>query len=49
VDIVVLDYHALDGVVTTAYMNTRQREKTTIHGYATKMVDKNLYADKISE
>ena len=55
-DIVVLDYHApgkhllLDGVVTTAYKNTRQRETNTIHGYAIMMVeDLKLYADKISK
>jgi hypothetical protein len=52
----VLDYHApgrhllLDGVVTTAYKNTRQREAREIPGYAAKLVeDKKFYADKISE
>ena len=51
-----LDYHApgrhllLDGVVTTAYKNTRQREAREIPGYAAKLVeDKKFYADKISE
>ena len=55
-DIVVLKYHApgkhmlLDGVVTTAYKNTRQRETRTFPGYAAKMVeDTKLYADGISE
>jgi len=55
-DIVVLDYHApgrqllLDGVVTTAYMNTRQREAREILGYAAKLMeDKKFFADKISE
>jgi hypothetical protein len=53
---VVLEYHApgrhllLDGVVTTAYRNTRQRETREISGYAAKLVeDKKFYADKISE
>ena len=55
-DIVVLDYHApgrhllLDGVVTIAYRNTRQRETREIPGYVAKLVeDKKFYADKISE
>ena len=56
VDIVVLDYHTpgrhllLDGVVSTAYRNTRQRETREIPGYATKLVeDGTFYADKVSE
>ena len=51
----VLDYHAhghhllLDRVVTTGYMNTRQREMGVIPGYAAKLVeDKKFYADKTS-
>ena len=51
-----MDYHApgrhllLDGVVTTAYMNTRQRKTWEIPGYATKLVEDNKFsADKISE
>ncbi len=42
-DSMVLDYHApghhllLDGVVTIAYMNTRQRETGEIPGYAAKL------------
>jgi len=55
-DSVVLDYHdpgqhlLLDGVVTTAYMNTRQRETREIPGYAAKMVEnRKFYADKTSE
>jgi hypothetical protein len=40
----------LDGVVTTLYKNTRQRETREIPGYATKLAeDKKFYADKISE
>ncbi len=52
----VLDYHApgrhllLDGVVTTVYRNTKQRETSEIPGYAAKLVeDRKLYADKTSE
>ncbi len=43
-DIVVLDCHALghhlllDGVVTIAYKNIRQREKGETPGYAAKLV-----------
>ncbi len=55
-DIVVLDYHApgmhllLDGVVTTVYQNTRQREIGEIPGYVAKRVeDRKFYADKSSE
>jgi len=55
-DIVVLDYHApgkhlmLDGVVTTVYMNTRQKETGEIPGYAAKLVeDMKFYANKTSE
>ena len=55
-DIVVSDYHApghhllLDGVATTAYKNTRQRETGEIPGYAAKLVeDKKFYADKTSK
>ena len=55
-DIVVLDYHApgkhlmLDGVVTTVYRITRQRETRNIPGYAAKLVeDTKVYANKISE
>ena len=55
-DIMLLDYHALerhlllDGVVTTAYMNTRQRETREIPGYAAKLVeDRKFYADEVSE
>ena len=55
-DIVVLDYHVpgrhllLDGVVTIAYKNTRQRETREIPGYAAKLVEeRKFYADKISE
>ena len=55
-DIVVLDYHApgrhllVDGVVTTVYRNTRQRETGDIPGYAAKLVeDRKFYADKTSE
>jgi hypothetical protein len=56
-DIVVLDYYALghhllmDGVVTAAYMNTKQRETGEIPGFATKLVEdmKFYYADKTSE
>jgi hypothetical protein len=55
-DIVVLDYYArghhllLDGVVTTAYRNTRQRETEEIPGFAAKLVeDIKFYADKTSE
>jgi len=55
-DIVVLDYHApgrhllLDGVVTTVYRNTRQRETGDIPGYAAKLVeDRKFYADKVAE
>ena len=51
-----LGYHAPgnrlspDGVDTTAYKNTRQRETRTILGYATKMAEeRKLYADKTSE
>ena len=51
-----MDYHAssrhllLDGVVTTAYRNTRQGEAREIPGYAAKLVeDKKFYDDKISE
>ena len=54
-DIVVLDFHApgrhllLDGVVTTVYRNTRQRETGEIPGYAAKLVeDRKFYADKTS-
>ena len=52
----VLDYHApgrhllLDGVVTTAYRNTRQGETREIAGYAAKLVeDRKFHADKVSE
>ncbi len=52
-DIVVLDYHALgrhlllDGVVTSVYRNTRQRETGDIPGFAAKLVeDRKFYADK---
>ncbi len=44
-DILLLDFHALgrhlllDGVVTTMYRNTRQRETGEIPGYAAKLVD----------
>ena len=44
-DIVVLDYTApgkhllLDGVVTTVYKNTRQRETRAIPGYAAKLAE----------
>jgi len=44
-DIMVLDYHApgrhllLDDVVTTVYMNIRQRETGEISGYAAKLVE----------
>ncbi len=55
-DIVVLDFHApgrhllLDGVVTTVYRNTRQRETGVIPGYAAKLAeDRKFYADKTSE
>ncbi len=55
-DIVVLDYRApgrhllLDGVVTTVYKNTRQRETGEIPGYAAKLVeDRKFYADKTSD
>ena len=55
-DIVVLDYHVpgkhllLDGVVITAYKNTRHMETKTIHGDTAKMVeDTKLYADMTSE
>ena len=55
-DIVVMDYTApgkyilLDGVDTTVYMSTRQRETRVIPGYAAKLVeDKKFYADKTSE
>jgi len=55
-DIVVLDYTApgkhllLDGVVTTVYLNTRQRETQGNPGYAAKLVeDMKCYADKNSE
>ncbi len=55
-DIVVLDYHAprrhllLDGVVTSVYRNTRQRETRDIPGFATKLVeDRKFYADKTSD
>jgi len=55
-DIMVLDYHArvhhllLDGVVTTACRNTRQRETGEIPGYASKLVeDMKFYADTISK
>ena len=51
-----MDYHApvqhllLDGVVTTAYKNTRQWETRAILGYAAKMVeDRKLYADMTSD
>ena len=54
-DIVVLDAHApgrhllVDGVVTTVYRNTKQRETGNIPGYAAKLVeDKKFYADKTS-
>jgi hypothetical protein len=53
---VVLDYHAPgrhllpDGVVTTVYRNTRQRETREVPGYAAKLVeDRKFYADKSSE
>jgi len=48
-DIVVLDYHApgrhllLDGVVTTGYKNTRQRETREILGYAAKLVEDRMF------
>jgi hypothetical protein len=55
-DIVVLDFYApgrhllLDGVLTTVYRNTRQRETGEIPGYAAKLVeDRKFYADKTSE
>ena len=55
-DIVILDFYApgrhllLDGVVTTVYRNTRQRETCEIPGYAAKLVeDRKFYADKTSE
>jgi len=55
-DIVVLDYYnpahhlLLDGVVTTTYRNTRQRETGEIAGFAAKLVeDRKFYADKTSE
>ena len=55
-DIVVLDYHSpgrhllLDGVVTSVYRNTRQKETSEIPGYAAKLVeDRKFYADKTSE
>ena len=55
-DIVVLDYYApgrhllVDGVVTTVYRNTRQRETGDIPGYAAKLVeDRKFYADRTSE
>ncbi len=55
-DIVVLDFHApgrhllLDGVVTSVYRNTRQRETANIPGYAAKQVeDRKFYADKTSD
>ena len=55
-DIVVLDFHApgrhllSDGVVTTVYKNTRQRETGEIPGYAAKLAeDRKFYADKTSE
>ena len=56
VDIVVLDYYAPgrhlmpDGVVTTAYMNTTQRETGEIPGFAANLVeDRKFYADMTSE
>jgi hypothetical protein len=55
-DILVLDCYAprhhllLDGVVTTAYRNTRQRETRESPGFVAKFVeDRKLYADKTSE
>ena len=43
-------FYWMDGVVTTAYMNTRQRETREIPRYEVKLVeDKKFYADKISE
>jgi hypothetical protein len=55
-DIVVLDYTApgkhllLDGVVTTVYKKTRQRERSASPGYAAKLVEnRKFYADKTSE
>jgi hypothetical protein len=55
-DIVALDYYTpghhlmLDGVVTTAYRNTRHRETGEIPGFAAKLVeDGKFYADKTSE
>jgi hypothetical protein len=40
----------LDGVVTTVYKNTKQRETREIPGYAVKLVeDRKLYADKTSK
>jgi hypothetical protein len=53
-DIVVLGHAPghhllLDGVVTTAYKNARQRKKGEIPGYAANQVeDKKFYADKNS-
>ena len=55
-DILVLEFYApghhlvLDGVVTSAYRNTRQRETGEIPGFASKLVeDMKFYADKTSE
>jgi len=55
-DIVMSDYTApgkhllLDVVVTTVYMNTRQRETRAIPGYAAKLAeDRKVYAYKTSE
>ena len=55
-DIVVLDYYThghhllLNGVVTTTYRNTMQRETGEIPGFAAKLVeDRKIYADKTSE
>ena len=55
-DIAVLDYTApkkdqlMDGVVTTVYRNTRQRETRVIPGYVAKLVeDRTFYADNTSE
>ena len=40
----------MDGVVTTAYKNTRQRETGKIPGYVAKLVeDMQFYAGKTSE